>query len=91
MGGGVLVIFILTSCKIFYRKGTLRDVEMTQAEASAEEDFKDKLKRMVLEKTEDPVCAFLYIDGSREEDSYITCCIRRVPTYRDLLNRIWGR
>ena len=40
-------------------------MEMTQAEASAEEDFKDKLKRMVLEKTEDPVCAFLYIDGSR--------------------------
>lgn len=66
----VLVIFILTSCNLSYRKGTLRDVEMTQAETSAEEEFKDKLKRMVLEKTQDPVCAFLYIDGSREEDSY---------------------
>lgn len=65
----IFVIFILVSCNASYDKGQLTDVDIT-LESPSEEDLRDKLKRMVSEKTEEPICKFFYIAGSLEEDSY---------------------
>lgn len=63
------IIPILVSCNTSYDKGQPIDVEIT-LESPFEENLRDKLKRMVSEKTEEPVCKFFYIAGSLEEDSY---------------------
>lgn len=66
----VFIIFLLTSCNMPDPKQNMKVEEISQSETLPKENIQDKLKRLVQEKTEQPVCAFYYINDSKEEDSY---------------------
>lgn len=66
----VSILLLFTSCNTSYDNQNIIHEKVTQLETSPKENVQEKLKRMVQENTEQPVCAFYDITGSNEEDSY---------------------
>lgn len=71
----ITIVLLATSCNISNHNESaidenVLDENATQFEIFYEEDLKGQLKRLVQEKTEQPVFAFYDYIGSKEEDSY---------------------
>lgn len=71
----ITIVLLATSCNISNHNESaigenVLDENATQFEILYEEDLKGQLKRLVQEKTEQPVFAFYDYIGSKEEDSY---------------------
>ncbi len=71
----ITIVLLATSCNISNHNESaidenVLDENVTQFEIFYEEDLKGQLKRLVQEKTEQPVFAFYDYIGSKEEDSY---------------------
>lgn len=71
----ITIVLLATSCNISNHNESaidenVLDENATQFEILYEEDLEGQLKRLVQEKTEQPVFAFYDYIGSKEEDSY---------------------
>lgn len=66
----ITIVLLLTSCNISNNNENGLDEDATQFEILYEEDFEEQLKRVVQEKTEQPIFAIYDVVGSKEEDSY---------------------
>ena len=71
----ITIVLLATSCNISNHNESaidenVLDENATQFEIFYEEDLKGQLKRLVQEKTEQPVFAFYDYIGSKKEDSY---------------------
>ena len=71
----ITIVLLSTSCNISNNNENVLnenviDENAAQFEILYEEDFEEQLKRVVQEKTEQPVFAFYDFIGSNEEDSY---------------------
>ena len=66
----ITIVLLLTSCNISNNNENVIDENATQFEILYEEDFEKRLKRVVQEKTEQPIFALYDVIGSKEEDSY---------------------
>ena len=71
----ITIVLLATSCNISNNNESaidenVLDENATQFEILYEEDLEEQLKRLVQEKTEQPVFAFYDYIGSKEEDSY---------------------
>ena len=71
----ITIVLLATSCNISNHNESaidenVLDENATQFEILYEEDLEEQLKRLVQEKTEQPVFAFYDYIGSKEEDSY---------------------
>ena len=71
----ITIVLLATSCNISNHNESaidenVLDENATHFEIFYEEDLKGQLKRLVQEKTEQPVFAFYDYIGSKEEDSY---------------------
>ena len=74
------IVFLSISCNISqstenaieenFLEENVIDENATQFEILYEEDFEEQLKRVVQEKTEQPIFALYDVIGSKEEDSY---------------------
>ena len=74
------IVFLSISCNISqstenaieenFLEENVIDENATQVEILYEEDFEKRLKRVVQEKTEQPIFALYDVIGSKEEDSY---------------------
>ena len=71
----ITIVLLATSCNISNHNESaidenVLDENATQFEILYEEDLEGQLKRLVQEKTEQPVFFFFFYIGSKEEDSY---------------------